>query len=213
MEKIIPLHGITCIEPLEGSGGWYWGTDHIHGDLYEAQELFQDRHSVTCNRLVLVHHPDGRVVEPVAGRAGQYFGRPIFLDGNIQILLVDFAASLIQICRYDPAGDRTEPVVSLPLAAVKDCYNLMLDGSPLMLTRHVVGQEFQIIWPERADFALGERECFCGRKGDRLYFSTWSEDPDYREEVVVRSRATGRVVERIPGTLMDMPDGQRWILQ
>ena len=47
--------------------------------------------------------------------------------------------------------------------------------------------------------------------GDRLYFSAWFEDPDYREEVVVRSFATGAVAERIPGALMEMPDGQRWI--
>ena len=213
MEKIIPLHGISCIEPLAGSDGWYWGTDCIHGDLYEAQELFQDRHPITCSRLVFVYHPDGRVVEPIAGRAGQYFGRPIFLDGSIQILLVDFGASVIQICPYDPAEGRVGPSVSLPLSAVKDCYNLMLEGSPLMLTRHVVGQELQIIWPERKDFVLEDGECFCGREGDRLYFSAWFEDPDYREEVVVRSFATGAVAERIPGALMEMPDGQRWILR
>ena len=39
------------------------------------------------------------------------------------------------------------------------------------------------------------------------------EDPDYREEVVVRDAASGAVIERRPGALWRMPDGQMWILK
>lgn len=212
MEKIIATRGITSLDPLEGSGGWYWGSDYTHGDLYEAQELFRSGHPVSGNRLVFVRWPDGRVAEPIAGRAGQYFGRPVFLEGKIQILLADFGAGQIRICRYDPAEERVETAAELPLSAVKDCYNLSLCAPPLTLIRHVVGEELQLVWPERADVALEGTECFCCMEGDRLYFSQWFEDPDYREEVVVRSRATGAVLERIPGTLTEMPGGQRWIL-
>ena len=40
--KKVDTQGITYLELLSGSREWYWGTDYIHGDLYEAEELFRD---------------------------------------------------------------------------------------------------------------------------------------------------------------------------
>jgi hypothetical protein len=60
---------------------------------------------------------------------------------------------------------------------------------------------------------IGEPETFVERKGDRLYFYRWHEDPDYREEIVVRNYPAGEIAKVIPGSLMTMPDGQIWILQ
>ena len=48
-----------------GTSEWYWATDYIHGDLYEAEELFRQKNSVQSNRLYLIHYPDGMVYEPV----------------------------------------------------------------------------------------------------------------------------------------------------
>ena len=86
----IVTHGITYIEQLDGSCEWYWGTDYIHGDLYEAEEAYYGHYPVDCNRLVFVHYPDGRVVEPMKGKPGQYFGQPISYCGKAQILMADF---------------------------------------------------------------------------------------------------------------------------
>lgn len=216
MIKKIDTNGIFSLEAMHGSRVWYWGSDYASGDLYEAEELYQDHHPVSCNRLVLVHYPDGRVVEPIRGEPGQYFGRPIFHQGGIQILTVDFPRGTIGVFRYDDHEGRVSPVVSLPLSEVKDCYNLQLHREPLMLTRQGSGGDVQIIWPEKADFALGEHESFFLRRGDRLYCSRWAEDADgrnYREEIVIRSCPGGEILEVIPGAWMEMPDGQIWALQ
>lgn len=82
-----------------------------------------------------------------------------------------------------------------------------------MLTRHGADDLFQVLWPERAEFRVGAAEAFEGREGDRLYFCRWVEDPEYREEMVVRSFPAGEVLEVLPGTMWEMPDGQKWILQ
>ena len=38
--KIIDIRGIPNMEPVRGgTDEWYWATDYIHGDLYEAEEL------------------------------------------------------------------------------------------------------------------------------------------------------------------------------
>ena len=211
--KRIETQGITYIEPLAGSRNeWYWGTDYASGDLYEAQELFQDGHPVSQNKLIFVHYPGGRSVQPILARQGQYFGRPIFYQDKITILMVDFPAGTIHIMQFDDALNQVPTLVEIPLPAVKDCYNLMLKNSPLMLIRQGHEDQFQIIWPERAAFPIGERESFLFREEKRLYFATWRDEPEYREEILVRNMDTGEIIERIPGTLMSMPDGQRWVL-
>ena len=89
MKRII-TNGITNLEPLPGSSEWYWGTDYASNDLYEAEELFRSGHPIDKNRLVLVHCPEGTVYEPVCTKPGQYLGRPVYHDGRVVLLMVDF---------------------------------------------------------------------------------------------------------------------------
>lgn len=209
--KRIRTGGIGYLAPLTGSGEWYWGTDHTSGDLYEAEELFRDGHRIRQNRLILVHFPDGRTVEPVRARPGQYFGLPVWDEGSIVLLLADFPAGELRLLRYEDGSGGLSPVALLPRSAVEDCYNLMLHTSPLMLSRQT-GDRFQVVWPEPADFPIHPAESFCFRAGSRLYFSRWYEDPDYREETVVRRFPDGEILESFRGSLNAMPDGQQWLL-
>ena len=210
--KRIVTNGITNLEPLTGSRDWYWGADYASGDLYEAEELFRSGHPIQKNRLLLVHRPEGTVYEPVRTEPGQYLGRPVYHDGQVVLLVVDFPKSEIRILAFRETDGTTEPLAVLPLSIVTDCYNLMLEASPLLLTRSAHDNKFQILWPERRDFAVEDHEYFAFLEGNKLYTSVWYEDPDYREEVLVRDYETGEVLERIPGNLRAMPDGQNWLL-
>lgn len=133
-------------------------------------------------------------------------------NGQIVLLLVDFPEGEIRILIFHETDGTTEPLAVLPLSIVTDCYNLMLEASPLLLTRSAHDNRFQILWPERRDFAIEDHEVFEFLEGNRLYTSVWYEDPDYREEVLVRDYETGEVLERIPGNFRRMPDGQNWLL-
>ena len=211
MKRII-TNGITNLEPLAGSSKWYWGADYASGDLYEAEELFRSGHPIRKNRLVLVRCPGGTVYEPVCTKPGQYLGRPAYHNGQVVLLLVDFPKEEIRILSFDEAKKTIEPLAVLPLSVVADCYNLMLETPPLMLTRSAHDNQFQILWPERRDFAIEDHEFFEFLEGNRLYTSVWYEDPDYREELLVRDYDTGELLERIPGSLRQMPNGQKWLL-
>ena len=211
MKRII-TNGITNLEPLAGSSKWYWGADYASGDLYEAEELFRSGHPIRKNRLVLVRCPEGTVYEPVCTKPGQYLGRPAYHNGQVVLLLVDFPKEEIRILSFDEAKKTIEPLAVLPLSVVADCYNLMLETPPLMLTRSAHHNQFQILWPERRDFAIEDHEFFEFLEGNRLYTSVWYEDPDYREELLVRDYDTGELLERIPGSLRQMPNGQKWLL-
>lgn len=210
--KTIDLHGITNMELVRGgTDEWYWSTDYIHGDLYEAEELFRMGHPVQSNRLYLIHYPDGTVYEPVPAVAGQYLGYPVVDNGAVALLAVNFLEDIIRILHFRP-GELSE-VAQIPLSAVKDCYNLILFTSPLMLTRQPNDNSFEIIWPEQVRFSIEERETMNFRDGDKLYFTVWHEDPEYREETVVRSLRDGIILERFSGDIRIMPNGDKWLVK
>ena len=62
-------------------------------------------------------------------------------------------------------------------------------------------------------FWINDREALNFRDGDKLYFNVWYEDPDYREETVVRSLHDGTILERFPGDIRIMPNGERWLIK
>lgn len=210
--KRITTNGITDLRPLSGSSEWYWGMDYTGGDLYEAGELYRDGHLIQCSRCILIHYPDGTVYEPVRTKPGQYLGNPAYWDGKVALLMVDFPKEEIHILTFDKVTGQTNPLAVVPLSIADDCYNLMLKASPLLLTRSPQDNRFCVLWPEHREFVLEDRESFAFLDGDRMYMGKWHEDPDYREEVLVRDFKTGEVLERMPGSLWPMPDGQNWLL-
>ena len=211
MKRII-TNGITNLEPLAGSSEWYWGTDYASGDLHEAEDAFRSGHPIRKNQLLLVHSPEGKVYEPVSPGAGQYLGRPAYHDGQVVLLLVDFPKGEIHILAFHETNGTTQQLAVLPLSIADDCCNLMLETSPLMLIRSGHNNRIQLLWPERRDFAVEENEYFAFLDENRLYTTVWYKDPDYREELLVRDYDTGELLERIPGSLRQMPDGQKWLL-
>ena len=102
MLRQIHTGGIYNLYPLEGSSQWYWGMDCTGGDLYEGEELFTDNHQVDRTRLIFIRQPDGRVMEPIPSKKGQYFGRPLFYENKIILLVADFPEKQLRILSYDP---------------------------------------------------------------------------------------------------------------
>ena len=138
---------------------------------------------------------------------------PSVSSGTVALLAVNFAEQVIRILRFSQQQETAREIARLPLSEVKDCYNLILHTSPLSLTRQPNDGTFELIWPERASFALSSRESLSFRDGDKLYFNIWYEDPDYREEMLVRALPDGRILERFPGDIRIMPNGERWLVR
>ena len=211
--KTLNTKGISYLDLVPGTDRWYWGMDYTQGDLYEAEELFRDGHAIQSNRLILVSYPEGNVMEPVKAAPGQYFGNAVFWEGRIHFLLVDFEKKKILIYRCSEDCSEAAAEAELPLSTVKDCYNLMLEIEPLTLIRQGHENTFQVVWPEWGDFAIDPTESLDSRDGDVLVFSKWFEDPDYREETVLRRYPTGEITENVKAAFKRMPDGQKWLLR
>ena len=212
--KTIETGGITYIDLIPyGTDEWYYGISYEHGDLYEAEEVFRAGQDVEGRNLCLIHYPDGEVYRPVPKKNGIYTSEPVYYEGGIFILSVNFLKNLMYIIRFDCDSKEIETIAELSLSSIKDCYNLHLDTKPLTLTRQCVGSnEFEIVWPERIQFEMGDHDSFFLRDRDKLYFSRWHEDEDgsnYYEETIVRN-LQGKVTEVLPGDVRIMPNGEMW---
>lgn len=213
--QTIDIHGLTNLDKVRGeTKEWYWAMDYTDGDLYEAEELFRQGHTIRSNRLYLIHYPDGKVYEPILPVDGQYFGSPVaYGDGNVALLVVNFIEGMIHILRFLYEQEEVQEITRLPLSRVKDCYNLMLHTSPLSLIRQSNEGMFELIWPEQISFEIDERETLNFREGDKFYFNIWYEDPDYREETLIRLLPDGKILNRLPGDIFIMPNGERWLVK
>ncbi|MBR5429623.1 MAG: hypothetical protein IK116_03755 [Firmicutes bacterium] len=212
--KEFDLNGISYLQQLRyGTDEWYYALDHPQGDLYEAEELYAAGRPVRGNDLFLIHYPDGEVVRPLTRRDDTVIGEPVYHDQWISFPAVDFAGGSIRIYRFNCRRRSLTEAAELPLGSVRDCYNLRLHEHPLTLSRQANDGTLELIWPERKDIAISPRESFFYREENKLFFNDWYEDPDYREETVIRDAATGEVLQRLPGDIHIMPNGEVWHLK
>ncbi len=224
--KTIKTNGIYYLEQIGVGSDWYWGEDCNSGDLYEAEELFKDKKPIIPNRLIMVHCPEGEVIEPIKLTEGQYIGRPsLYYDHKVYVVMVDFIKQQIHLLSFNPdeilSGGSVNSLDILPLSCVEDCYNLMLKGTPVILTRESYKQYFQIIWSleegcMNVGFPLENNESFSHREDGKLYFSSWLEkeypEYEYHEEVIVRD-LQGKIMERFEGGIQEIRPGEYYILQ
>ncbi|MBR2812011.1 MAG: hypothetical protein IKD69_11585 [Solobacterium sp.] len=207
--KDIFLNGISWLNIVPcGTSEWYFGRRYDAGDLDEAKQIYEDRHVYPGCRLVFVHYPDGRVLEPLQPRINTWYSEPIHTGGILFFLVADFEKNTLAVMSFDPGKQdlREETVLTLP----DDCVNLMLHGETLTLSRPT-DTGLELLWPDVRHVPTGERESFFFRRDEKLYFMHWVEDPDYRVDIVVRD-TDGNIVENMPGDIMIMPDGQLWHL-
>ena len=210
--KQLHIKDATFLHPVPGlEHTWYYALNYVHGDLYEAEEVFRAGEPVEGRSLYLVRYPDGTVFQPVQKVPGTYPGEPYGEAGTIYIPYVKFEQGILEILAFCCDSGETGPFVQISLNEVKDCYNLAVTGSPVCLIRQGAGDEAEMIWPEKWHVKLAPNEVFVCRDGNDLYFSRWFEDPEYREETVVRNRA-GDTLHVYNGDVFRMPDGQLWIL-
>ncbi|MBR0385643.1 MAG: hypothetical protein IJI05_03755 [Erysipelotrichaceae bacterium] len=208
--KEINTKGIPYIEPVDGTAEWYFAESWPQGDLYEAEEMARSDEKIEGTTLLLIRYPEGKVYQPVEKTEGLYLGRPLYYEGCIAFLGVNFESRDVIIYSFDCENLTIEDKVHLPLEEIRDCYNLMLHRAPLTLSRQGADKTFDIIWPEKLSIQLGNSESFFHRDGDRLFFNVWFEDPKYREETYIRDIHTGELVEKRQGAVSIMPNGELW---
>ena len=76
----------------------------------------------------------------------------------------------------------------------------------------VLGTQFNVrAYPDEKCIHLEENEGLISLSGNMLVSSKWIEDPDYREEIIIRDYETTEITERKDGYAAVMPNGEIWM--
>lgn len=202
-------------EDIEGTSEWYYCkiAEDTFCDLYEAEEIIKAGHTYKGMNCALIHFPDGTVYEPFTMQENVYVDTPVYWDGVLYFLVVDFNENRMRIVAWDTETKQTKMVKELLLNEVENCYNLMLRVAPITLVRYAKDDVLEILYPEKKNIQLGECESLYFRDGDKLYCSAWYEDLEYHEKVIVRDYHTGEIQEVFDKQNMRrMPNGDVWML-
>ena len=153
----IKIEGIEDAYPerIEGTSEWYCCkiATNCFCDLYEAEEsvkLGNVYEGMTC---VLIHYPDGQVYYPFVAKENVYVEKPVFCDGVLYFIVVDFAEKLIQVVAFNTENFEQKTVFELSMDEVPNCYNLLLGVEPVMLYRlenrgESEIHDLEVLWPE-----------------------------------------------------------------
>lgn len=214
--KYLKIDGLTDVYPeqVEGTSEWYYCklAKNTFCDLYEAEDIIKSGNIYQGMNCVLIHYPDGEVIRPFEIKENMYVDVPVFYDGILYFLVVDFNQKQIQIISYNPNTRKKSTVTEIPLSEVEDCYNLLLRVAPVLLIREANDGYLNVIWPEKKKIKIGDTEGLMFCDGDNLYCSEWYEDTEYHEMIIIRDWNTGQVKEKFEGQMIRMPNGDIWIL-
>ena len=213
--KFVKIDDLKDVYPerIEGTSEWYCCkiAKNCFCDLFEAEEIINAGNVYEGMTCVLIHYPDRNVYYPFVTKENVYVEAPVFLDDVLYFLVVDFSEKTIQIVAFDAHTFEQKVIRELSLDEVPNCYNLMLDVSPLMLSYVSDENVLEIVWPEKKSFKMNHHQVRLFRNDDKMYFSEWFEDPDYHEMVVVRDWETGEELDRFDGQMCRMPNGDVWV--
>lgn len=214
--KFIKIEGLQDAYPerIDGTSEWYYCkmAKNCFCDLHEAEEIVKAGHVYEGMNCVLIHFPDGKVFRPFETRQNVYVDAPVFWDGKLYFLVVDFSKRWIEIIAVNTRSYEKNVVAGVSLEEVEDCYNLMLRVAPVILVRDGNKNVLEVVYPEKKRFEIGNHEVMLFRDGNQVYFSDWYEDPVYHERTIVRDWNTGEVTESFEGQVCRIPNGDVWVI-
>lgn len=197
-------------EQVEGTASWYYAQ---WSPCLEAYEVPDFKNNYPGTRLCFIEYPSGKVFEPLKPQKNVFLERPVYdtQDHSLGIIRYDFNTETLQLISFKPEHSSMQVLVEMPFSKVGDMVNVRLETSPFVLTKHDVHNNIvDFLWPLEMHLQLEENESLSFQDNGKLYTSKWIEDPDYREEILIRDAKTGEILERSPGYFKRMPDGSIW---
>lgn len=198
-------------EAIVGTNQWFYGQST---PCTEASEVLDFAGEYAGTRLYLFHI-SGEVLEPIPQEKNVFLERPIYSNvrRSLGIIRYDFNQHVIQILEYLTASRKLSVLGEIPMSNAGDLINVRIIKEPFMLVKHDVhGDAVDFLWPTERKFQFEENEALDFVDGDVLVTARWMENPAYHEEVIKRDYRTGAVLERKLGCLVEMPNGERWLM-
>ncbi|MGO4961757.1 hypothetical protein ACTQ5X_08440 [Jeotgalibaca porci] len=197
-------------EKVDETDSWYYAQWTPCSEAYEVPD-FKNKYPGT--RLYFIEYPSGKVFEPIKQGKNVFLERPVYehKDNSFGIIRYDFNEEVIQVLIFKPDCYSVKIITEMAFSKVGDMINVRLVTSPFALVKHDVQSDtVDFLWPKEMHIQFEENEGLYFQNDGKLYTSKWIEDPNYREEIIIRDAETGEILERNPGYLRRMPDGSVW---
>ncbi|HHY63722.1 MAG TPA: hypothetical protein GX501_01620 [Clostridiaceae bacterium] len=197
-------------EDIPGTSQWFYG-HHASCSAYEVPEY---KGNYEGTRLY-IFNINGKVYEPFRQEKNVYLNPPVYSREreSFGILRFDFNKESIQAFEYAPEPEKLSLLIELPMSRFDDLDNILMVKEPFTVIKYSDNLDvIHFLWPCERSYRLEGHESLHFIDGDILITSKWYEDPDYREEVIFRSAATGEVLERHAGYIIEMPNGEKWFM-
>ena len=197
-------------ERIDETDSWYYGQWTPCSEAYEVPDF---RNEYPGTRLYFIEFPSGKVFEPIKQEKNVFLERPVYecKDNSFGIIRYDFNNQVIQALIFKPECCNVKLLSEIHFLKAGDMVNVRLITSPFALVKHdVQGDAVDFLWPKEMHIQLEDNEGLYFQDDRKLYTVKWIEDPDYHEEIIIRSAETGEILERSPGYLRRMPDGSVW---
>lgn len=211
MNKI--FHGFEDVYPEKIAGTWEW----FYGQVTPCSEAYEVKAydgNYVGTRLYLFHI-GGKVYEPFKQEKNVFLETPVYSSerNSFGLIRYDFNEKKIQAYEYFAERDELSLLTEIDMANADNLINFRIVKEPFMLAKHdMQGDAIDFLWPKEKHYQFEENESLCYVDGDEFITQKWVEDPNYREEIIYRQLTSGKIIERINGYIVEMPNGEKWVM-
>lgn len=211
--KIRELNGCEKVYPekIDGTSEWFYC--NLSGGV-DVEDILDFQNEYMGNKVYLINI-SGKIFEPIKQENNIYLSNPIYNvdDHAFAIIKFDFNKKTIQIIKYDIETDNCSVAGEVPLSKGGDLINICILQNSYTLVKHEISNDSVIIlYPVEKRIQLEENEGLVLLNDNKFISFKWIEDPDYREEIIIRDYETNEVIERKDGFNVIMPNGEFWML-
>lgn len=210
---IIRLPIINGITPdlLNGTERYAYGLSDFT-DSWELKD-WQEHGGYQGSVLYLYDLQESKVYIPFKKKKNVIYQMPLFSDGMIYFLQVDYDDNKVNLYRLSP-NTAIEKITDLSIDEV-NLYNIRLIGEGVHITSQ--DESFVCYYPEAFEIKLETNESVICIDDEKIYISVWIEegvendeitkDCTYYEKIRVKDKSGNLISEEI-GSLTQFPDGK-----
>lgn len=201
-----------CPEKIDGTSEWFYCQEPNTIDVEDLLDMEND--FVFEGNQVYLIHIKGEIFEPIKKEKNVFLSEPVYNydDNAFAIIKYDFNKKTIQIIKYDIEAYNCSVIGEIPLSKGRDLINVRILQNSYILVKHEVLENCtDILYPIEKRIQLEEYEDVFLINDGKLISSKWIEDPDYREEIIIRDYETTKIIDRKDGYISIMPNGEIWM--
>lgn len=196
-------------ERIDGSDKWFYC--QLPNDIY-PNDLLNENYKFEGTQLIILNL-QGEMFEPIKREKNVCLSQPFYNVDENEFLVIrsDFNNQVIQLIKFSTTLNDATVIFETPLKNGGDMINLLVVINSNILAKYE-DEKFKMLYPYKSSFILEENESVFAVNNNQFICSKWFENPEYNEEIIIRSIPDGKIIDRKSGYSEIMPNGELWLM-